>query len=240
MSEVATLIADMVRAGVDPELIGRTAEVLAEQNGPAALTARQARNRRYYERKASEKRLNASYSDVSDAPSPEVSPEVSPTPPSFPLPNPNPIPPSPPKGGSSPAEIDAAFAAFASMARAAGIPEPRVINDQRRRKMGGLIRTEGMPRVIEAIEAIGSSDFCRGRNDRGWTADLDFLLQAKSFAGLLEGKYANRKGQAPPHRIDPVTEAAHRLMAKMEAADASSPAKIESDYPAPFRLSATG
>ena len=45
---------------------------------------------------------------------------------------------------------------------------------------------------------------------------------------------------SPPPRIDPVTEAANRLMAKMEAADASSPAEIESDYPAPFRLSAAG
>lgn len=45
---------------------------------------------------------------------------------------------------------------------------------------------------------------------------------------------------SPPPRLDPVTEAANRLMAKMEAADASSAAKIESDYPAPFRLSATG
>lgn len=52
MSDVASLIADMVRAGVDPELIGRTAATIAgaAQNTPAPKTARQERNARYYRR----------------------------------------------------------------------------------------------------------------------------------------------------------------------------------------------
>lgn len=60
MSDVAALIADLVRAGVDPDLIGRVADALA---GQPAMTARQERNRRYYERKASEKRLNSDDQD---------------------------------------------------------------------------------------------------------------------------------------------------------------------------------
>ncbi|AMM84774.1 hypothetical protein AZF01_10740 [Martelella sp. AD-3] len=85
MSEVAALIADMVRAGVDADLIGRTAQALAEREpvfvgsdgstgtgmddagsscGEAGAS-RRARNRRYYERrKASEQLLKTTDSDA--------------------------------------------------------------------------------------------------------------------------------------------------------------------------------
>jgi len=111
LTDVAALIADMVRAGVDPDLIGRTAAALAGAavNTPAPRTARQERNRRYYERKASEKRLNKTDQDVSDA-SAVSSPQVSPH---TPLPNPSiHNPPSPPKGGSSPAGFDQFWAIY--------------------------------------------------------------------------------------------------------------------------------
>ena len=113
MSDVAALIADMVRAGVDPELIGRTAATIAgaAQNIPAPKTARQERNARYYQKKASEKRLNSDDQDVSDVGANLLSPEgSSPIPPS-----PKPLssnPPSPPKGGSSPADFDRFWAMF--------------------------------------------------------------------------------------------------------------------------------
>ena len=55
----------------------------------------------------------------------------------------------------------------------------------------------------EACRRMASSAFCRGENDRGWRADLDFLCQPKSFNGLIEGKYddrAPRQSQAPPRQ----------------------------------------
>ena len=63
MTEIACLIADMIRVGVDPDLVGRTAEAFAA--GPQR-TARQERNARYYARTAAAKRLNASEQDASD------------------------------------------------------------------------------------------------------------------------------------------------------------------------------
>ncbi|HYF34539.1 MAG TPA: hypothetical protein VD994_04555 [Prosthecobacter sp.] len=45
----------------------------------------------------------------------------------------------------------------------------------------------------------------------------------------------NARGSPRP---DPVIEAANRLMAQMDAADANSTSETESDYPAPLRLSA--
>lgn len=40
-----------------------------------------------------------------------------------------------------------------------------------------------------AFRHIHDTPFLRGENDRGWRADLDFLLQAKSFTRLIEGTY---------------------------------------------------
>lgn len=44
----------------------------------------------------------------------------------------------------------------------------------------------------EAIDRMSVSDFCRGLNDRGWLADLDFFLQPNTLTKTFEGKYDNR------------------------------------------------
>ncbi|QPA25461.1 hypothetical protein IR196_05030 [Brucella anthropi] len=71
----------MLEAGLTIEHALIAAEAMEQEIMPAR-TARQDRNRRYYEKKASEKRLNKTKQDVSDA-SGVVSPkkETSPTPP---------------------------------------------------------------------------------------------------------------------------------------------------------------
>jgi hypothetical protein len=68
MCDVAALIADLIRSGVDPDLIGRIAAAIASptQQAAAPKTARQKSNARYYQKRASERRLNVSEQDVSD------------------------------------------------------------------------------------------------------------------------------------------------------------------------------
>lgn len=100
MSDVAELIADMVRAGVDPELIGRTAAALADRE-PVKIVDEQAERRRYKDRERKRLRNSAESAETLPLSSPEGS---SPTPPS-PKPHQS-IPPSPPKGGSSPTDFE--------------------------------------------------------------------------------------------------------------------------------------
>lgn len=103
---IAAAIRRMLDAGLTIEQALVAAEAFEQEVQPIK-TARQERNRRYYEKKATEKRLNKTDQDVSDASDGSIdlpsSPEVSPH---TPLPNPsNHLPPSPPKGGSSPADF---------------------------------------------------------------------------------------------------------------------------------------
>lgn len=194
MSEIRALIEQLVAAGVDPieaaEIVSR-AVVHGAANAPKQRSAGAIRQERYRRNKASQ----MTESDAGDAlSSPKGS---SPTPPSpKPLQS---IPPSPPKGGSSP--TDRAIEIFSEQASQAGIPVPRKITADRRRKIEARLREHGEVVWAEACRRMASSAFCRGENDRGWRADLDFLCQPKSFNGLIEGKYddrAPRQSQAPP------------------------------------------
>lgn len=95
-------------------------------------------------------------------------------------------------------EVALAVQAYSEMADRAGLPKPRIVNDARRRKIAATLKAYSLDLWREAVAAIEASDFCRGQNDRGWVADLDFLLQRKSFDGLIEGKYANRLPRGSP------------------------------------------
>lgn len=78
MSDVAVLIADMVRAGVDPELIGRTAAALSARE-PVKIIDDQAERRRAKDRERKRLRNSAESVESADVVSPKK--ETSPTPP---------------------------------------------------------------------------------------------------------------------------------------------------------------
>lgn len=48
-----------------------------------------------------------------------------------------------------------------------------------------------------AIDRIGKSDFCTGKNERGWVATFDWLLKPDTVTRIMEGRYDNRKGILP-------------------------------------------
>lgn len=101
-------------------------------------------------------------------------------------------------------EIDLFIEAYSVMAAQVGLAVPRAVTASRRQRIGAKIRAHGLDVCFEAIRRVGQSSFCTGSNDRGWRADLDFVLQDKSFLGLIEGKYENRVGvhrsNAPPQQ----------------------------------------
>lgn len=99
---IRDLVSRLIDAGVDPceaaEIVTLAAMEGARSAGEPTRTPRQERNSRYYESKrlkASEKRLNKTDQDVSDALPPSLS-EGFPLSPEPPISNPKPIPPTPP------------------------------------------------------------------------------------------------------------------------------------------------
>jgi hypothetical protein len=46
----------------------------------------------------------------------------------------------------------------------------------------------------EALDRIAESDFCTGKSDSGWRADIDWFLRPDTVTKVMEGKYDNRSG----------------------------------------------
>lgn len=43
------------------------------------------------------------------------------------------------------------------------------------------------------FERINNSEFCAGKNDRGWKATFDWILKKETYLKVMEGTYDNRK-----------------------------------------------
>jgi len=73
------------------------------------------------------------------------------------------------------------------------LPKARELTSKRARAAMARIREHGDPAYWrQVIAAINASNFCCGKNDRGWTADFDWLLRPGTCVSVLEGKYKNR------------------------------------------------
>lgn len=96
---------------------------------------------------------------------------------------------------SPPVPIDLAFENWNIAAQELGLPLAKSLTPERRRKLAARLREcGGLDGWIEALEKLENSPFCLGKNDRGWRADLDFMLQPKSFNRLREGAYCGDGG----------------------------------------------
>lgn len=86
--------------------------------------------------------------------------------------------------------IRQAFEDWNAMARQLGLPEATTLTKPRVAKLRQrLAEAGGLEGWRTALTRLGSSPFLIGDNDRGFRADLDFVLQAKSFTKLREGAY---------------------------------------------------
>jgi hypothetical protein len=43
---------------------------------------------------------------------------------------------------------------------------------------------------VDVITRLNASEFCNGKNERGWVADFDFLIKPETANKTLEGKYS--------------------------------------------------
>lgn len=76
------------------------------------------------------------------------------------------------------------------LAASCGLPKAGKLTGGRLRQAKARIREyPDLEDWRRAFKHIRDTPFLRGTNDRGWRADIDFLLQAKSFTKLTEGSY---------------------------------------------------
>jgi hypothetical protein len=98
------------------------------------------------------------------------------------------------EGADAPSARDAqtAFELWNDLALRIGLAQARTLTPQRRKSIIARMREHGgLPAWRTALANIERSAFLQGTNDRGWRADLDFLLTASKFTKVVEGTYGN-------------------------------------------------
>lgn len=115
----------------------------------------------------------------------------------------------------------------------AGLVHCRSITATRRKALRARLKAPDWLRDWPAaIERASRSAFCRGENDRGWRADIDWFLRPDTLTRILEGKYdspVSPPGQSAAASDDIMTahtaEVLRRNRAKLEAQRAARQAK---------------
>jgi uncharacterized protein YdaU (DUF1376 family) len=110
-----------------------------------------------------------------------------------------------PTGAASAVEL------YNATAREVGWPLCQNLTDRRRSALNVRLREcGGLDGWKVALEKARASPLLTGDNDRGWKADFDFLVQAKSFTRLMEGSYDRRQTKNGNGIRDSIAEAERR------------------------------
>lgn len=89
-------------------------------------------------------------------------------------------------------DFEAAFKLYNQTAVRAELPKAQVLTDTRKSSLKARLKDcGGLDGWEAALSKLEASDYCTGKVN-GWKADLDFVLQQKSFTRLMEGSYDNR------------------------------------------------
>jgi hypothetical protein len=91
-----------------------------------------------------------------------------------------------------------AFTLYNSLALQLGLPQASTLTPSRRQLLKARLKEHGgLDGWRRALENLKASAFLRGENDRAFRASLDFILQASSFAKLIDGAYADARKKGP-------------------------------------------
>ena len=75
------------------------------------------------------------------------------------------------------------------------MPKVRSASGKRATAIKARIREFGLEVVYEVISKACQSDFMNGKNNRGWTANFDWIFLPTNFQKVLEGNYDNKTNQ---------------------------------------------
>ncbi len=74
------------------------------------------------------------------------------------------------------------------------LPACRSLSEARKRAIKARLQHYTEEDIKEAFIKAENSDFLKGKNDRNWQANFDWLLKDANIAKVLDGNYDNRSG----------------------------------------------
>lgn len=73
------------------------------------------------------------------------------------------------------------------------LPKVQKVTDGRKRAIKARAEEYDLKMIGTVFTKVSESDFLNGENDKGWTADFDWIFKPSNFIKILEGKYDNKK-----------------------------------------------
>lgn len=83
------------------------------------------------------------------------------------------------------------------------LPKCQRLNAKRSKAISRVLKNYSEEEILTAFNNLENSDFCKGKNDSGWKADIDFLLKEDKFDRVLEGRYNDKKRGCKAEVITP-------------------------------------
>lgn len=77
------------------------------------------------------------------------------------------------------------------------LPKAIQITAKRKRAIKARLKTYSRDEIIKVFSLANESKFLCGDNDRGWKADIDWLLNENNMIKVLEGRYTNNSNSKP-------------------------------------------
>lgn len=100
------------------------------------------------------------------------------------------------------------------------LPGIRTMTDTRKKNVRARIAQYGKSSVMQAFQSVLDSPFLLGDNDRGWTADFDWIFKPANFTKILERRYNGKRTDTIQSRRESRSRLAS-LAAEILAADAA-------------------
>ena len=72
-------------------------------------------------------------------------------------------------------------------------PKVKVLSDARKKAIKARLNYCSMEDLEEAFRKAEASDFLKGKNDRNWQANFDWIIKDSNLAKILDGNYDNKK-----------------------------------------------
>lgn len=72
-------------------------------------------------------------------------------------------------------------------------PKVKVLSDARKKAIKARLNYYRMEDLEEAFRKAEASDFLKGKNDRNWQANFDWIMKDRNLAKILDGNYDNRQ-----------------------------------------------
>lgn len=75
------------------------------------------------------------------------------------------------------------------------LPQIQKLTDKREKAIDNFLKKFTEEQFEQICLLANSNDFLTGKNDRGWKADFDFIINLDKAVNILEGKYKNNTVQ---------------------------------------------